>query len=153
MIFYTASGVAHHLAVSHFFNGISPTSVPFGDPKGTEKAPPLPIARAWRRTTSAASLLRKHALAVDCPAGAIIVRSPVSLRSTVAPRAQPRTASKQRQFSLALSFVGKRKNNLPGGCRYSFTSNLNPPEYPFVHPTPAWRCGESARASYRVPDR
>ena len=24
---------------------------------------------AWRRTTSAASLLRKHALAVDCPAG------------------------------------------------------------------------------------
>ena len=39
MIFYTASGVAHHLAVSHFFNGISPTSVPFGDPKGTEKVP------------------------------------------------------------------------------------------------------------------
>ena len=60
-------------------------------------------------------MLRKHALAVDCPAGAIIVRSPVSLRSTVAPRAQPRTASKQRQFSLVLSFVGKRKNEFPGG--------------------------------------
>ena len=72
---------------------------------------------AWRRTTSAASLLRKHARAVDCPAGAIIVRSPVSLRSTVAPRAQPRTASKQRQFSLVLSFAAKRKNKFPGGCR------------------------------------
>ena len=45
---------------------------------------------AWRRTTSAASLLRKHARAVVCPAGANIARSPVSLRSTVAPRSQPR---------------------------------------------------------------
>ena len=45
---------------------------------------------AWRRTTSAASLLRKHARAVVCPAGANIARSPVSLRSTVAPCSQPR---------------------------------------------------------------
>ena len=45
---------------------------------------------AWRRTTSAASLLRKHARAVVCPAGANIARSPVSLRSTVAPGSQPR---------------------------------------------------------------
>ena len=45
---------------------------------------------AWRRTTSAASLLRKPARAVVCPAGANIARSPVSLRSTVAPRSQPR---------------------------------------------------------------
>ena len=47
---------------------------------------------AWRRTTSAASLLRKHARAVVCPAGANIARSPVSLRSTVAPRSQPRNS-------------------------------------------------------------
>ena len=45
---------------------------------------------AWRRTTSAASLLRKPARAVVCPAGANIARSPVSLRSTVAPGSQPR---------------------------------------------------------------
>ena len=40
--------------------------------------------------TMAASLLRKPARAVVCPAGANIARSPVSLRSTVAPRSQPR---------------------------------------------------------------
>ena len=47
-------------------------------------------ASAWRRTTSAASLLRKPARAVIRPAGANIARSPVSLRSTVAPCSQPR---------------------------------------------------------------
>ena len=40
--------------------------------------------------TMAASLLRKPARAVIRPAGANIARSPVSLRSTVAPRSQPR---------------------------------------------------------------
>ena len=48
------------------------------------------LGGAWRRTTSAASLLRKPARAVVCPAGANIARSPVLLRSTVAPRSQPR---------------------------------------------------------------
>ena len=46
---------------------------------------------AWRRTTSAANQQSWPARAVVCPAGANIVRSPVSLRSTVAPRAQPRS--------------------------------------------------------------
>ena len=45
---------------------------------------------AWRRTTSAASQQSRPARAVVCPAGANIARSPVSLRSTVAPRSQPR---------------------------------------------------------------
>ena len=40
--------------------------------------------------TMAASLLRKPARAVIRPAGANIARSPVSPRSTVAPRSQPR---------------------------------------------------------------
>ena len=40
--------------------------------------------------TMAASLLRKPARAVIRPAGANIARSPVSLRSTVAPCSQPR---------------------------------------------------------------
>ena len=108
--------------------GCSPAPFPLTGCRGRLRAaymPPLQrccsplrgVGPAWRRTTSAASLLRKHARAVDCPAGAIIVRSPVSLRSTVAPRAQPRTASKQRQFSLVLSFAAKRKNKFPGGCR------------------------------------
>ena len=95
----------------------SPLTRPAPFDKGASASPPAGVRGAWRRTTSAASLLRKPALAVDCPAGAIIVRSPVSLCSTVAPRAQPRTASKQRQFSLVLSFAAKRKNNLPGGSR------------------------------------
>ena len=112
--------------------GGSPPPFPLTGCRGRLRAaymPPLQSCRlplrgfggAWRRTTSAASLLRKHALAVDCPAGAIIVRSPVSLRSTVAPRAQPRTASKQRQFSLVLSFAAKRKNKFPGDCRSRFS--------------------------------
>ena len=60
--------------------------------------PPLQSSRyrhrgfggAWRRTTSAASQQSWPARAVVCPAGANIARSPVSLRSTVAPRSQPR---------------------------------------------------------------
>ena len=47
---------------------------------------------ARRRTTSADSLLRKHARAVVCPAGANIVRAPVSFHSTVVLRSQPRNA-------------------------------------------------------------
>ena len=53
---------------------------------------PTPGPGAWRRTTSAASQQSWPARAVVCPAGANIVRSPVSLRSTVAPRSQPRSA-------------------------------------------------------------
>ena len=45
---------------------------------------------AWRRITSTASQQSWPARAVVCPAGANIARSPVSLRSTVAPRSQPR---------------------------------------------------------------
>ena len=112
--------------------GGSPPPFPLTGCRGRLRAaymPPLQSCRlplrgfggAWRRTTSAASLLRKPARAVVCPAGAIIVRSPVSLRSTVAPRAQSRTASKQRQFSLVLSFAAKRKNKFPGDCRSRFT--------------------------------
>ena len=58
--------------------------------KGASLSPLRGFGGAWRRTTSAASLLRKHARAVVCPAGANIARFPVSLRSTVAPRSQPR---------------------------------------------------------------
>ena len=50
------------------------------------------VKTAWRRTTSAASQQSWPAHAVVCPAGANIVRSPVSLRSTVVPRLQPRTS-------------------------------------------------------------
>ena len=56
---------------------------------------PVPLRRfggAWRRTTSAASQQSWPARAVVCPAGANIARSPVSLRSTVAPRSQPRNS-------------------------------------------------------------
>ena len=48
---------------------------------------------AWQRTTSAASLLRKPARAVVCPAGANIAHTPVSLRSTVVLCSQPRNAA------------------------------------------------------------
>ena len=59
-------------------------------PLQSSRSPLRGFGGAWRRTTSAASLLRKPARAVVCPAGANIARSPVSLRSTVAPRSQPR---------------------------------------------------------------
>ena len=52
----------------------------FGVPRGERLA----------AKTMAASLLRKPARAVIRPAGANIARSPVSLRSTVAPCSQPR---------------------------------------------------------------
>ena len=61
---------------------------------------------AWRRTTSAASLLRKHARAVVCPAGANIARSPVSLRSTVAPRSQPRNTRCRKQHPVGAGHAG-----------------------------------------------
>ena len=113
---------------------------------------PLRRGPAWRRTTSAASLLRKHALAVDCPAGAIIVRSPVSLRSTVAPRAQPRTASQQRQFSLRAFFccqkkAGFRETAVPG-------QRFHDPEHHPINRTPkrpknclVRHCGQNAHNS------
>jgi hypothetical protein len=35
----------------------------------------------------------------------------------VQPLSRGSAASKQRQFSLVLSFAAKRKNQFPGGCR------------------------------------
>ena len=58
----------------------APTHIPF---------PLRGFGGAWRRTTSAASQQSWPARAVVCPAGANIACSPVSLRSTVAPRSQP----------------------------------------------------------------
>ena len=54
------------------------------------------VKTAWRRTASAASQQSWPAHAVVCPAGANIVRSPISLRSTVGPRSQPRTSAGRR---------------------------------------------------------
>ena len=54
------------------------------------------VKTAWRRTTSAASQQSWPAHAVVCPAGANIVRSPISLRSTVGPRSQLRTSAGRR---------------------------------------------------------
>ena len=48
-----------------------------------QRKPRRGVKTAWRRTTSAASQQSWPAHAVVCPAGANIVRSPVSLRSTV----------------------------------------------------------------------
>ena len=53
--------------------------------------------------TMAASLLRKPARAVIRPAGANIARSPVSLRSTVAPRSQPRKPLRRASRAFASS--------------------------------------------------
>ena len=83
--------------------GGSPPPFPLTGCRGRLRAaymPPLQSCRlplrgfggAWRRTTSAASLLRKPARAVVCPAGANIVRTPVSFHSTVVLRSQPRNA-------------------------------------------------------------
>ena len=54
------------------------------------------VKTAWRRTTSAASQQSWPAHAVVCPAGANIVRAPISLRSTVGARSQPRTSTGRR---------------------------------------------------------
>jgi len=73
------------------------------------------VKTAWRRTTSAASQQSWPAHAVVCPAGANIVRSPVSLRSTVVPRLQPRTSLR---FVVHGCHVGSgldRSGNLPPG--------------------------------------
>ena len=73
------------------------------------------VKTAWRRTTSAASQQSWPAHAVVCPAGANIVRSPVSLRSTVVPRLQPRTSLR---FVVHGCHVGSgldRSGNLPSG--------------------------------------
>ena len=67
---------------------------------------------AWRRTTSAASLLRKHARAVVCPAGANIAHTPVSLRSTVAPVRNPATPP----YDAKDKGDAKRNRELTQGC-------------------------------------
>ena len=67
---------------------------------------------AWRRTTSAASLLRKHARAVVCPAGANIAHTPVSLRSTVAPVRNPATPP----YDVKDKGDAKRNRALTQGC-------------------------------------
>ena len=79
----------------------APTDIPFpqrgfGALGGAQRAPPA---------SKAGPLVRLLA-----PQGQTLFATPVSLRSTVAPDSQPRTTSQQRQFSLVLSFVGKRKN-------------------------------------------
>ena len=84
----------------------------FGALGGAQRAPPA---------SKAGPLLRLLA-----PQGQALLTTPVSLRSTVAPCSQPRTPSQQRQFSLVLSFAAKRKNNLPGDCRYPFSRSLPP---------------------------
>ena len=76
------------------------------------------VKTAWRRTTSAASQQSWPAHAVVCPAGANIVRSPVSLRSTVVPRLQPRTSLR---FVVHGCLVGSgldRSGNLPSGSPF-----------------------------------
>ena len=76
------------------------------------------VKTAWRRTTSAASQQSWPAHAVVCPAGANIVRSPVSLRSTVVPRLQPRTSLR---FVVHGCHVGSgldRSGNLPFGSPF-----------------------------------
>ncbi|MFR4112513.1 MAG: hypothetical protein ACLT0Z_07715, partial [Gemmiger sp.] len=44
LVFNSSFYVAHHLAVSHFFNGIRPLCVLFYDQKSTRKVPLVPRA-------------------------------------------------------------------------------------------------------------
>ena len=108
--------------------GGSPPAFPLTGCRGRLRAaymPPLQSCRlplrgfggAWRRTTSAASLLRKPARAVVCPAGANIVRSPVSLRSTVAPRSQPRSARPLRGGGNPINFAKNSKFPAQNGAK------------------------------------
>ena len=88
---FSRAEVAREWAATHSpSESPSPLTRPAPFDKGASTSPLRGFGGAWRRTTSAASLLRKHARAVVCPAGANIARSPVSLRSTVAPGSQPR---------------------------------------------------------------
>ena len=103
-------------------------------------------ASAWRRTTSAASLLRKPARAVIRPAGANIARSPVSLRSTVAPCSQPRNplgrgSLPRNSETFFASFFGHKKGRFSGSIplkresgreRKPHTKN----KLPILHPPP-----------------
>ena len=79
--------------------------------------------------------LRRTALAVA--GGACIWRSPVSLRSTVAPRAKPRITSNQRDFSRSF-FWSQKRNNLTAGSRprlaREFESNLSKTRSVFAVP-------------------
>ena len=103
--------------------GGSPPPFPLTGCRGRLRAaymPPLQSCRlplrgfggAWRRTTSAASLLRKHARAVVCPAGANIAHTPVSLRSTVAPVRNPATPP----YDVKDKGDAKRNRELTQGC-------------------------------------
>ena len=74
-----AKSVKKNAALLHFL-AFGPFDHNFGVPRGERLA----------AKTMAASLLRKPARVVIRPAGANIARSPVSLRSTVAPCSQPR---------------------------------------------------------------
>ena len=67
----------------------------FGALGGAQRAPPA---------SKADPLLRLLA-----PQGQALLTTPVSLRSTVAPCSQPRTPSKQRQFSLQAFFCCQKK--------------------------------------------
>ena len=76
------------------------------------------VKTAWRRTTSAASQQSWPAHAVVCPAGANIVRSPVSLRSTVVPRLQPRTSLRFAVHGCRVGSGLDRSGNLPSGSPF-----------------------------------
>ena len=67
----------------------------FGALGGAQRAPPA---------SKAGPLVRLLA-----PQGQALLTTPVSLRSTVAPCSQPRTPSKQRQFSLQAFFCCQKK--------------------------------------------
>ena len=89
------------------------TSIRFG-PGGVRSTTSLGFLGA-----SAASLLRKPARAVIRPAGANIARSPVSLRSTVAPCSQPRNPLgrgplPRNSGTFFVSFFGRKKGKTPG---------------------------------------
>ena len=93
-----AKSVKKNAAPLHFL-AFGPFDHNFGVPRGERLA----------AKTMAASLLRKPARVVIRPAGANIARSPVSLRSTVAPCSQPRNP-------LGRAAVRLRSNQSPSGA-------------------------------------
>ena len=73
------AGRGHHLAVAPFIASFSRESFLFGHPKRKRKTCPLlPIARAWRRTTSATIPQSGPARVLQSPTGALIAARPHS---------------------------------------------------------------------------
>ena len=83
------------------------------------RRPPAGRARAGRLSAhnERRQFASKHARAVVCPAGANIVRSPVSLRSTVAPRSQPRSARPLRGGGNPINFAKNSKFPARNGAK------------------------------------